>query len=71
MTLLSDFPDGTAGKAYGAFTSDASAHERITVVVDEEGKIIYKVHNAIPDVREEDEALALLEPQPTLTSPTS
>ena len=60
MTLLIDFPDRTAGKAYGAFNSDASAHERMTMGVDEEGKIIYKVHNALPDVREEDEALALL-----------
>ena len=60
MTLLSDFPDAAAGKAYGAFNADASAHERLTVVVDEEGTIIYKVHNAIPEVRAEDEALAVL-----------
>ena len=35
-------------------------NERLTVVVDEAGKIIYKVHNPASDVREEDEALALL-----------
>jgi peroxiredoxin len=60
MTLLSDFPDAAAGKAYGAFDADASAHERLTVVVDEEGTIIYKVHNGIPDARDEEESLAVL-----------
>ncbi|MDP6348989.1 MAG: redoxin domain-containing protein [Chloroflexota bacterium] len=60
MTLLSDFPDAAAGKAYGAFNADANANERLTVVVDEEGTIIYRVHHAIPDVRDEEEALAVL-----------
>ena len=60
ITLLSDFPDREAGKTYGAYNSDTGFNERLTVVVDESGRIVYKVHNAAPDRRNEEEALAAL-----------
>ena len=60
ITLLSDFPDHSAGESYGAYNSETGFNERLTVVVDEGGKIIYKVHNPAPDRRNEEEALAAL-----------
>lgn len=60
ITLLSDFPDHAAGEAYGAYNSDTGFNERLTVVVDEDGRIVYKVHNPAPDRRNEEEALAAL-----------
>ncbi len=60
ITLLSDFPNHSAGESYGAYNSDTGFNERLTVVVDEEGRIVYKVHNPAPDRRDEEEALAAL-----------
>lgn len=60
ITLLSDFPNRVAGRAYGAFNSETGFNERLTVVVDEDGRIVYKVHNPAPDRRDEEEALAAL-----------
>jgi peroxiredoxin len=60
ITLLSDFPDHAAGKAYGAYNSDTGFNERVTVVVDEDGRIVYQTHNPAPERRNEEEALAAL-----------
>ena len=60
ITLLSDFPTHEAGEAYGAYNSETGFNERLTVVVDEDGRILYKIHNAAPDRRDEEEALAAL-----------
>ncbi len=60
ITLLSDFHAHSAGQAYGAYNAELGIHERLTVVVDEDGRIIYKVHNAPLERRDESEALAAL-----------
>ena len=60
ITLLSDFHAHSAGQAYGAYNDDLGLNERLTVVVDESGKIVYKVHNPALERRDEDEALAAL-----------
>lgn len=60
ITLLSDFHTHSAGQAYGAYNAELGIHERLTVVVDEDSRIIYKVHNAPRERRDENQALAAL-----------
>jgi peroxiredoxin len=51
--LLADFwPHGAVAKAYGVFDEDLGLAVRGTFVVDQEGKVAYKVVNAIPDARD-------------------
>jgi peroxiredoxin len=54
--LLADFwPHGGAAKAYGVFDEASGLAVRGTFIVDKQGKVVYKVVNAIPDARDQDE----------------
>ena len=54
--LLADFwPNGAAAKAYGVFNEDFGLAVRGTFIIDKQGKVAYKVVNAIPDARDQDE----------------
>lgn len=54
--LLADFwPHGAAAKAYGVFNEDFGLAVRGTFIIDKQGKVAYKVVNAIPDARDQDE----------------
>ena len=54
--LLADFwPHGAVAKAYGVFNDDIGLALRGTFIVDKQGKVAYKVVNAIPDARDQDE----------------
>jgi peroxiredoxin len=54
--LLADFwPHGAVAKAYGVFNDDLGLALRGTFIVDKAGKVAYKVVNAIPDARNQDE----------------
>lgn len=54
--LLADFwPHGAVAKDYGVFNDDIGLAVRGTFIVDKEGKVAYKVVNAIPDARDQDE----------------
>ena len=51
FSLLAD-TKGEIARTYGAWNEDLAAAERMTVVIDEQGKIIYLIHNGIPDARD-------------------
>ena len=54
--LLADFwPHGAVAAAYGVFNADIGLAVRGTFIVDKSGKVAYKVVNAIPDARDNDE----------------
>ena len=54
--MLSDFwPHGAVARAYGVFNDDIGLAVRGTFIVDKQGKVAYKVVNAIPDARDPDE----------------
>ena len=54
--LLADFwPHGAAAKAYGVFNDDIGLAVRGTFIIDKQGKVAYKVVNAIPDARDQEE----------------
>ena len=54
--LLADFwPHGAAAEAYGVFNEDFGLAVRGTFIIDKQGKVAYKVVNAIPDARDQDE----------------
>ena len=54
--LLADFwPHGAAAQAYGVFDEASGLAVRGTFIVDKQGKVVYKVVNAIPDARDPDE----------------
>ena len=54
--LLADFwPHGAVAKSYGVFNEDIGLALRGTFIVDKQGKVAYKVVNAIPDARDQDE----------------
>jgi peroxiredoxin len=51
--LLADFwPHGAVARAYGVFNEDIGLAVRGTFIVDRQGKVAYKVVNAIPDARD-------------------
>ncbi len=59
--LLADFwPHGEAARAYGVFDEERGLALRGTFVVDKQGKVAYKVVNAIPNARDLDEPRAVL-----------
>jgi peroxiredoxin len=62
--LLADFwPHGGVASAYGVFDDASGLALRGTFIIDKQGKVAYKVVNAIPDARDADEyrkALAAL-----------
>ena len=54
--ILADFwPHGAVGSAYGVFNDEIGLSVRGTFIVDKQGKVAYKVINAIPDARDQDE----------------
>ena len=54
--LLADFwPHGAVAQAYGVFAEDFGVALRGTFIVDKSGTVVYKVVNAIPDARDQDE----------------
>jgi peroxiredoxin len=60
--LLSDFwPHGAVAQAYGVFDADRGCARRSTFVIDREGVVRWHVHNAMPDARDLEEQLAVLE----------
>ena len=54
--LLADFwPHGEVARSYGVLQEDIGLALRGTFIVDKQGKVAYKVVNAIPDPRDLDE----------------
>jgi peroxiredoxin len=54
--LLADFwPHGEVARAYGVLNEDSGLAVRGTFIVDKDGRVAYKVVNAIPDARDQDE----------------
>ena len=54
--LLADFwPHGAVARDYGVFNEDIGLALRGTFIVDKSGKVAYKVVNAIPDARDQEE----------------
>ena len=54
--VLADFwPHGGVAQAYGVFDKAIGLSLRGTFIVDKQGKVAYKVVNAIPDARDPDE----------------
>jgi peroxiredoxin len=52
--LLADFwPHGAVAKAYGVLNEDIGLALRGTFIVDKQGKVAYRVVNAIPDARDQ------------------
>ena len=58
--LLSDFPNHQGGEAYGAWDANLKLDDRVTVVVDPEGKIAYVGGNKDNKERDPNEALAAI-----------
>ena len=53
--LLADFwPHGAVAKAYGVLQEDFGLALRGTFIIDKQGRVAYKVVNAIPDARDPD-----------------
>jgi peroxiredoxin len=50
-TLLADVK-GDVAKAYGVFNENVGVAERATIVIDGGGKVVYTMHNGIPDRRD-------------------
>ena len=50
-SLLADVK-GEVARSYDAWNEDLGAAERLTVVVDRDGRIAYLLHNAVPDARD-------------------
>ena len=54
--ILADFwPHGAVADAYGVLNADIGLAVRGTFIVDKQGVVAYKVVNAIPDARDQDE----------------
>ncbi|MGN6129745.1 MAG: peroxiredoxin [Nocardioidaceae bacterium] len=60
--LLSDFwPHGEVAQAYGVFDADRGCARRSTFLVDRGGVVRWHVHNAMPEARDLEQQLAVLE----------
>ncbi len=60
--MLTDFwPHGEVSTAYGVFDRDFGCSKRSTFVVDQDGRVRWLVHNAMPDARSVDDYLDALE----------
>ena len=54
--LLADFwPHGAAARAYGVFDEESGLAQRGSFIVDKQGKVVYKVVNAMRSPRDLDE----------------
>ena len=49
--LLADVK-GEVARAYGAWNEQVGTAERVTVVIDKDGKVVFTMHNNIPDRRD-------------------
>ncbi len=59
--LLSDFwPHGEVARAYGVFNEQRGSADRSTFIVDKEGVVRWKVHNAMPQARDLQEQARVL-----------
>jgi peroxiredoxin len=59
--ILADFwPHGEVARAYGVFDEERGLALRGTFIVDKQGKVVYKVVNAIKNPRDLDEYRAVL-----------
>lgn len=59
--LLADFwPHGGVARSYGVLNEDLGLAVRGTFIVDKQGKVAYKVVNAIPDARDQGEYKKIL-----------
>ncbi len=59
--LLADFwPHGEVARAYGVLDEGSGLALRGTFIVDKQGRVVYKVVNAIKQARDVDEAKAVL-----------
>ena len=59
--LLADFwPHGAVATSYGVFNADIGLAVRGTFIIDKAGTVRYKVVNAIPDARDQDEYKSVL-----------
>ena len=59
--LLADFwPHGEVARSYGVFHEQAGAALRATFVLDQDGKVVYKVVNQIGDARDHSDAVKAL-----------
>lgn len=59
--LLSDFwPHGAVARSYGVLQEELGLALRGTFIVDRQGKVAYKVVNAVPDARDLDDYRAVL-----------
>ena len=59
--LLADFwPHGEVARAYGVFDEEAGLAQRGTFIVDKQGKVVYKVVNAMRSPRDLDEYRSVL-----------
>jgi peroxiredoxin len=53
--LLADFwPHGDVARSYGVLDEDLGLALRGTFIIDKQGRVAYKVVNAIPDARDQD-----------------
>ena len=57
--LLAD-TRGEVARAYGTWNEDLAAAERLTVVVDKDGKVAYARQNPIPEARDHSDVLAAI-----------
>lgn len=54
--LLADFwPHGGVARAYGVLNEELGLAVRGTFIIDKQGVVVYKVVNAIPDARDQEE----------------
>jgi len=59
--LLADFwPHGEVARSYGVLQEDLGLALRGTFIIDKQGRVAYRVVNAIPDARDLDEYRAVL-----------
>ena len=59
--ILADFwPHGEVARAYGVFDEERGLAQRGTFIVDKQGKVVYKVVNAIKSPRDLDEYRSVL-----------
>jgi mycoredoxin-dependent peroxiredoxin len=60
--LLSDFwPHGEVAQRYGVFNADRGCAERATFIVDRDGVLRWSVHNQMPQARDLQEQVTVLD----------
>ena len=60
--MLADFwPHGEVARTYGVFNDAVGVAERGTFIIDRDGTVVYSVHNAIGEARDDEEYAAALE----------